>query len=222
MKNLNKKAALALTILCIFAICIGFVATGGENSQPNTAYAETTADYTPLTESVTAFASGTTYSIADATQLNRLAMLVNSGQTGTGATFVLTDNITYTGENNYTPIGTIIETSNYPFEGTFDGQSHTVSGININDASLSYGGLFGFIDFATVKNVGVINSTITITTSTAVGAIVGRADSSTIENCYNTSALTTETSYIGGIVGLGYNLNIKRLLQHGKHYAKRQ
>ena len=112
----------------------------------------TTADEViPLDESVTTLKSGVTYTIADADQFNRLGYLVQSGQSGAGSTFVLTEDIVFgywqdTNTNNavdngeiYNALsgGTAFSNLNYTvigkefkyFSGTFDGRGHTVSGM---------------------------------------------------------------------------------------------
>ncbi|MBO4800403.1 MAG: leucine-rich repeat protein [Bacteroidaceae bacterium] len=77
-------------------------------------------------------------------------------------------------ENNFTPIG-----MGYPypnFQGTFDGDGHTISGIRINGDYSQ--GLFGEI-FGTVKNVILADAI--ITGSSYVGGIVG-SNYGTLEN----------------------------------------
>ncbi|MFI3228226.1 MAG: S-layer homology domain-containing protein [Clostridia bacterium] len=84
------------------------------------------------------------------------------------------------------------------FSGDFDGQGHTVSGVYINDPSAIRQGLFGYIDNATVKNVGIVDSSINAKSN--VGAVVGYASGgSKVENCYNTSDVFG--NYVGGIAG---------------------
>ncbi|MBP7176829.1 MAG: S-layer homology domain-containing protein [Thermoclostridium sp.] len=50
--------------------------------------------------------------------------------------------------NTWIPIG---ENGN-PFRGSFDGNNHTISGVYINSSTI-YQGLFGAIQFSTIKNV---------------------------------------------------------------------
>lgn len=114
------------------------------------------------------------------------------------------------GTNNWTAIGT----AEYPFKGTFDGYGYTVSGVYINTTS-DYQGLFGKVDGATIKNLSVTDSSITInitgTDISYVGGIVGYASggsSSTIENCYNTGTVSGG-SYVGGIVGYANIITIE-------------
>ena len=89
------------------------------------------------------------------------------------------------------------------FNGTFDGQGHTISGVMINNSS-SDQGLFGTIGTAaTVKNLVIANSSITGGDNT--GAVVGMANGN-IENCHvlgDVIIAGTSFSNHGGIAGYG-------------------
>ncbi len=76
------------------------------------------------------------YTITTTDGLDHLATLVNGGFDFAGKYFKLDADITYdkNTENNYTPIGN----SSHYFHGTFDGNGHVVSGININRPSKWY------------------------------------------------------------------------------------
>lgn len=95
------------------------------------------------------------------------------------------------------------------FNGTFDGQGHTISGVMI-ESTAEQQGLFGAIGTAaTVKNLVIANSSITGGNNT--GAVVGMADAdtekaSTIENCHvlgDVIIAGTNFSSHGGIAGYG-------------------
>lgn len=95
------------------------------------------------------------------------------------------------------------------FNGTFDGQGHTISGVMINSTAEKQG-LFGTIGTAaTVKNLVIANSSITGGNNT--GAVVGMANAdsekaSTIENCHvlgDVIIAGTSFSNHGGIAGYG-------------------
>ena len=142
------------------------------------------------------------YLIQYPSQLDLLATRINAG----GGTayyykfFKLANDIAYDGtENNYTPIGN--NSGKYSFSGTFDGDGHIVSGININRDD-NYQGLFGYVN-GTVKNVTLANST--ITGHNNVGGIAGY-NGYTVRNCRveNTVTIGTYTNGAdnhGGIVG---------------------
>lgn len=107
---------------------------------------------------------------------------------------------------SWIPIGT----SEKPFSGVFDGENHTILGINItqeNDAV----GFFGCISSMdsntkiTIKNL-VLNGEInfTGTKDCFIGGFSGVATNVTFENCVNNININYENygySYIGGIVG---------------------
>lgn len=100
------------------------------------------------------------------------------------------------GLNTWTPI------SNAPnhFDGTFDGQGHTVSGVYLNN-TLDFQGLFGYVT-GTVKNVGVANSYIKGGNSSYwyIGGIAGFCYGGTVINCWNSGSVCGYKA-IGGIVG---------------------
>ena len=118
---------------------------------------------------------------------------------------VLTADIDLKNEE-WTPIGIGNGTENngatidFPYSGTFDGNGHTISGLNVNYRNKN-GGLFCYVMNATIKNLTVAGSvTHSSGDGVAYGGIVGCADSSTIENCTNRCTVTGNW-YAGGIVG---------------------
>lgn len=84
------------------------------------------------------------------------------------------------------------------FSGKFDGLNNNIFGLTINRKDESNVGLFGSTDGATIKNVNLVNGS--ITGGTNVGAVVGKAENTTIENVVN-SAKVTGKENIGGIAG---------------------
>ena len=121
------------------------------------------------------------YTITTTDGLDLLASLVNGGFDFAGKYFKLDADITYdkNTKNNYTPIGN----SSHYFHGTFDGNGHVVSGININRPTEWYQALFGTVVNGALRNITVADAT--ITGKNRVGAVVGFAGPSyTIENCY--------------------------------------
>ena len=93
---------------------------------------------------------------------------------------------------NWIPIGN----ATYPFQGTFDGNGHTVSGIYIYITS-DQQGLFGSVQGGTIENLGVKNSY--IRGQSYVGGIVGD-NSGTIQNCYTAGNISASDN-VGGIAG---------------------
>lgn len=90
--------------------------------------------------------------------------------------------------------------ANY-FKGIFDGQDHEIKNLYIN-RSTYYKGLFGRLNNAVIKNLGITGSI--RGSSTFVGSIAGDADYSSILNCYNEVAISISyysTVETGGLVG---------------------
>ena len=163
---------------------------------------------------------GDPYVITTAKGLDLLAMYVNglNGNTAhncSGVYFQLGGNIDYnptdawnlasSTENNYTAIGT----SSSNFQGTFDGQNYTISGIRIykggdTDAYNYYLGLFGRISDGTVRGVNLADAR--ITGRSYVGGIAGGIFQTTVEDCSVAAdvcihAVQMNSSSHGGIVG---------------------
>jgi hypothetical protein len=119
--------------------------------------------------------------------LSELASLINLK----GYYFRLGENIAL--EDTWVPIGPLAK----PFNGTFDGNGKTISGISTSQ-SISYQGLFGYIGSdGTVKNIGVIASN--IKGKDYASGIAGY-NAGTISNSYSTGN-ASGTNYIGGIAG---------------------
>lgn len=170
------------------------------------------------------------YIINNKGQLNLLAHRVNGtyGETVnnySGTYFKLGADIKYdpdeltidndnngVGDSNYEAIGGYHDGRDQYFEGIFDGQGHTVSGIRIYKSSRGYTdwyqGLFGEIsDPAEVKNVILADATITGFYYTS--AIVGYIYTGTVSNCHALSTVTVHNvqNYAldyGGIAGYNY------------------
>ena len=150
------------------------------------------------------------YQINTAAGLKWFRDKVNSAKTKeeTKICAVLTEDIDLNNEP-WTPIGIGEDTrkEDLPYSGTFDGNGHTISGLNVNYGDKN-GGLFCYVKSATIKNLTVAGSvTYSSGDGIAYGGIVGYADSSTIENCTNRCTVTGRW-YAGGIVGWSANTTI--------------
>ena len=150
------------------------------------------------------------YQIRTAEGLKWFRDKVNNAKTSdeTKICVVLTADIDLKNEA-WTPIGIGKDTrkQDLPYSGTFDGNGHTVSGLNVNYGDKN-GGLFCYVKSATIKNLTVAGSvTYSSGDGIAYGGIVGCADSSTIENCTNRCNVTGNW-YAGGIVGWAANTTI--------------
>ena len=115
---------------------------------------------------------------------------------------------------SYTPIG---GNSYGAFTGKFDGNFHTISGIQVSGGT--YGGLFGLTSGATIQNVGVKSGTIN---AQYVGGIVGRAENQTkLIDVFNDGTTIQPTGkgvnsfYAGGIVGYAQNSSINKAYNTG-------
>ncbi|QQR68205.1 MAG: filamentous hemagglutinin N-terminal domain-containing protein [Alphaproteobacteria bacterium] len=91
------------------------------------------------------------------------------------------------------PIGS----SATPFTGKINGLGHTVT-VNIT-ASGDNTGLFGYASLASIKNIGVSGS-VSATTTSYTGALVGYSVNSTILNSWSTATVHGQ-NYVGGLVG---------------------
>ncbi|MDR0407657.1 MAG: hypothetical protein LBH45_01890 [Campylobacteraceae bacterium] len=111
--------------------------------------------------------------------------------------YILIDNIELEGE--WTPIGD----ENNPFKGilnadTSDGERYVIKSLNIVAPSSNAVGLFGFIEDAIIKNIGI--ELANIIGEINVGGIAGRAIFSKITNSYVVGNISG-SGYVGGIVG---------------------
>ena len=124
--------------------------------------------------------SSNPYQISTAAHLYWFAALVNGKLTdgtvqNTGACAKLMNNITVnsgvlksdgtinsgsvSGFTAWTPIGYYNSSSSEyaSYNGTFDGNGKTISGLYLDNADMDYIGLFGF-SYGTIQNVGVVDS----------------------------------------------------------------
>ena len=145
--------------------------------------------------------------IKNASDLIQFSSKVSSGSTYSGTTVFLDTDIDFFGglSDEFEPIGT----SSKSFQGTFDGQGHTISNLAIN-SSLPFVGLFGYAR-ATIRNVFLDSSCSVVNSCSGlhyavIGDIIGRCVDCTIENTVNMGSVSFTGSagyglYIGGIAG---------------------
>ncbi len=161
---------------------------------------------------VSSFTAGKTYYLSDFDDITRLASLVNSGKDTTGVTFVMANDI------DMSILGTALsetciigKNSSTAFKGTFLGNGYEIKNLSYevsNTGSFESLGLFGYTDGATIKDLGLSNVTISNQSyASRVGALIGNANNSTIENCYvsggsiNHNMNVKTSSSVGGLVG---------------------
>lgn len=137
------------------------------------------------------------FQIETAAQLAHFAKTVNEGEAYLHKYIVLTADIDLANKE-WTPIG------NYsnPFKGNFNGDNHTVTGMQIS-GELDRVGLFGecikFNVDSAIKNITVKDSV--ICGINFVGAIVGYAEGINIENCRSIGNTINGKTDVGGICG---------------------
>ena len=117
--------------------------------------------------------------------------------------------------NNFTPIGMGEELGDIdcPFLGFFNGQGHTISGINYCDEEGVGVGLFGYIYYpATISNIKLENCS--FKGSYLVGAIVGNVGDQDIDSewgiyeCEVIGGTVEADQYAGGIIGYSNGMTI--------------
>lgn len=169
-----------------------------------------TNSYSP--ESVFEGGSGTEsdpYKIKTANQLACFALSVNNGNSYEGQ-FVkqirdiklndnLNDNInnnTTDGLHEWTPIGD--SQNNRSFNGTYDGDNHTVSGVYIKDDTLVYSskGLFGYASNAVLKNIKISDAYFNSSRGDGIGTLLGTGvNSLVVDNVTTNGTQRLNTGY---------------------------
>lgn len=170
-------------------------------------------------------------------QLVNFRNKVNAGASYSGMTVKLTADIDIS-ERAWTPIGAAyrdkIDANAKVFQGTFDGQRHTITGLTNTGFKISsvYSGkndttpheykeyvfgLFGSVYNATIENIVMANVNIDLAcdekekvVGDSVGAILGYAagDQVTIEGCKVISGSIVGYDAVAGIVGRSYSVKI--------------
>lgn len=181
-------------------------------------------------------ASGSTIRISTAEEF--LAFAKNAASTTyAGKTIVLTSDIDLAGSpTNQTDF--VGRGGSTMFEGTFDGQLHTISGIyievdNTNTHENYASGLFGYLgENGVVKNLAVegtlkaysngggiagncfgtilnCSSNMDISGAGSLGGIVGNMRCGTVANCFSIGNVTSTGGSVGGIIGNMVDYNSK-------------
>jgi hypothetical protein len=135
--------------------------------------------------------------IATEQELRAFAESVNSGTDYSGMRVVLSNSIALQAAWT-TPIGT----REHPFTGVFEGGGYTISGLNIQDMTEFYQGLFGYIQNATIKDLTVSGTISTTAADACIGGLIAQANNSTISGCTATVSINVRGSYVGGLVGI--------------------
>ena len=162
------------------------------------------------------------YQITNESELRWFADKVNKGESRINAR--LMNDITVEKNTQWTPIGT----ERKPFEGIFDGNGKTITGLTCTDKSKDYVGLVGYADGATIQNVTVKDSSFNgnkyigavcgfIVGSTFFGGtITGCTNSgSTVKGWRNSGSSGDPGRNIGGIVGRAKYATVQRCVNTG-------
>ena len=175
--------------------------------------------------------SQNTVYIYTAADLAQLAADVNGGNSMSGKTVLLMNDIDLSAYANWTPIGTFTRhplQASYPFSGVFDGQGYSITGLKMS-GNEDWKGLFGYAYCEAIRNVVIRNPEIEgkdqvgalvgyqaysnqgikncaviggkIQGRNHVGGLVGYMEESPIQNCYSTCEVVAMNFYAGGIVG---------------------
>ena len=178
----------------------------------------------PHMKDYAANANSRSFLIEDQSDLETFAQIVNSGEDFAERTIYQVADITLSGE--FTPIGGNATNATDPnfaqyFCGTYDGQFHTVSNLNINQSSVNGVGFFGACRGATIMNFGIESGS--VTGGNRVGGIAGYGDVCTFINCYNKANITSLSGSdgCGGLAGVAReNASFYGCFNMGKVYAK--
>ena len=144
---------------------------------------------------VSELVAGNKYHISSAEDLVALANFVKNGADTTGSIFMFDNDIDMSGVTGFEGIGTRTNA----FKGTVYGNGHVVNNMTIDAEFSAYMGLFGYINQATIKDLGVVDANVTGESHT--GILVGHAENSQISNAYTFGTVTSNGNQIGGLVG---------------------
>ena len=144
------------------------------------------------------YTSGNSISVYTALGLAWAAQQVNSTQGWSKRKTITLYRDIDLSDYEWDPIGASQDTC--PFEGTFNGNNKTITGLNENVTN-GFAGLFGYISEGTVKNLTVSGANIQCSGNSS-GIIVGEAKNATIDKCTITNTtITTSAEGTGGIIG---------------------
>ena len=109
-------------------------------------------------------------------------------------------------KNNFSKTFISIGNKTNSFQGTFDGNDKTITGLYINQTTY-YAGLFGYVSNAEIKDLTMQNCKV-ISTTWYAGNFVGGADGVIISNCGVKETEVVGNYNIAGIVGVIENKTI--------------
>ncbi|MCC4598104.1 filamentous hemagglutinin N-terminal domain-containing protein, partial [Xanthomonas campestris pv. phormiicola] len=113
---------------------------------------------------------------------------------GNTGNYALAGDLDASGTSYGSPI--MARTASGEFSGTFAGLGHTISNLSI-DSGNYYVGLFGYVGTATIRDLGLVDAS--VSGSNYVGALAGTSRA-TLSNVYSTGSVTGGNN-VGGLVG---------------------
>lgn len=137
--------------------------------------------------------------ISNAEELNslqRVAEHLNDGRDALSYNYILKNDIDASGNSTYNTIGS----GTKAFTGTFDGDGHTIVGLQAK------GGIFGKLGSgAVVKNINIASSVFTGKNTDSVGAVAAENNGGSISGISGYgNTIKGSGGYIGGLVGKNY------------------
>ena len=131
------------------------------------------------------------------THLDACAVLTNDITVNTGvlnADGTLVSDVR--GFREWTPIGR----RDFSYDGIFNGQGHTISGLYCNYSRSIYVGFFGCTGrYSKISNVGIVDSY--FCGLNYVGGVCGHHSYGEISNCYSAGAVSATSNFVGGVCG---------------------
>ena len=139
--------------------------------------------------------------ITTAQQLKQLADEVNAGDSKSGKTYLLANDIDLSVYPNWSPIGTYVyaTSTDLLFSGVFDGQGYTIRNLTCTSDANGFAGLFGNFN-GTVQNLILRDAQ--ITSELNAGAVVSENYGGRVLNCAMIGGSVKGNKLVGGIAGL--------------------
>ncbi len=95
----------------------------------------------------------------------------------------------------FTPVGDSVT----PFSGRFEGNGHTIRNLDVALAGGDYGGLFGSSSNAILRNVRIVDAT--VSAANQAGILLGAGSNTIVDRVFTTGIVTVTNSTAGGIAG---------------------
>jgi len=99
------------------------------------------------------------------------------------------------------PLGEDASKENISFRATFDGHGYKILNLHINRPESGNIGLFGYVQYGDIRNIGLTGSLTSILGKSAVGAVAGKFDLSTLTESYSSAYIEGSGYYVGGLIG---------------------